>query len=287
MPHIGLRVNKKLFTEVSGIARTNGWTKSEVMRRALESFVLDHEIYETDGAWKPKLWKILGLDVAKIDYALRIAKTVEEFFSYMDRWSTKYMLSTYITDERKLIVIIKSSEGFNARIEVTMRMSRERVISEFTQALDKKTFILHNRHRMTNDELYTFLKGEKAMKKMAASFVRYKSLAPFAGKLELTEDEVEDFFIDFPDVEERFNNAVFDQSTRIAYRMIRAGVPEAIAKLNELITDPDEDQGNAFKSSSALLNTWTKIDNIRAGAGAKEEEDDLDLIYKEVMANGK
>lgn len=141
---------------------------------------------------------------------------------------------------------------------------------------------------MTHAELHRYLMSEKAMKKMAASFVRYKTLGVFAGKLEITEEELEEYFIDNPEVEERFNNAVFDQSTKVAYRMIRAGVPEAIAKLNELITDPDEDPGNAYKSSSALLNTWTKIDNIRAKSGNKDvEEDDLDIIWKEVTENAK
>ena len=141
---------------------------------------------------------------------------------------------------------------------------------------------------MTNEELNKILKSEKLMKKMAASFVRFKSLGPFAEKLKTDEEQIEDFFIDYPDAEERFNDAVFAQSTRIAYRMIRAGVPEAISKLNELITDPDEDPSNAYKSSSALLNTWTKIDNIRAKSGNKDvEEDDLDIIWKEVTENAK
>jgi len=140
---------------------------------------------------------------------------------------------------------------------------------------------------MTNEELNKILKSEKLMKKMAASFVRFKSLGPFAEKLKTDEEQIEDFFIDYPDAEERFNDAVFAQSTRIAYRMIRAGVPEAIAKLNELISDPDEDQTNAFKSSSALLNTWTKIDNIKSSAGGKEEDDDLDIIWKDIAANDR
>lgn len=143
---------------------------------------------------------------------------------------------------------------------------------------------------MDTHELKRALASERAMKKMAASFVRYKSLRPFATKIGTTEEELEEFFIDHPEVEERFNQAVFDQSTKVAYRMIRAGVPEAIAKLNELITDPEEDATNAYKSSSALLNTWTKIDNIHARAGMpteEEEDDELDLIWKEVTEDAK
>lgn len=141
---------------------------------------------------------------------------------------------------------------------------------------------------LTQEGIKTLLKGERIMKKMAASFIRYKTLRVFAKQHNTSEEDIENYFIEFPHEEDRFNDAVYEQSKKLAYRAIRAGVPEAIAKLNELITDPEEDATNAYKSSSALLNTWTKIDNIQPERCKTEEEmDDLDLIWQEVVESAK
>ena len=140
---------------------------------------------------------------------------------------------------------------------------------------------------MTNEELKNYLKDDKAIQKIAMVFIRYRTMEAVANKLETSVDDLEDFFIDNPDVEEKFNTWVEEQSSKLAKRKIRAGLDTAIGKLNELISDPDEDEKYAYQSASTLLNIWTKIDKTNTTGATKEEEDDLDKIFKDLTNDAR
>ena len=142
---------------------------------------------------------------------------------------------------------------------------------------------------MNNEELVKRLKNDKEIKKIAAHFVRMKSMEDVAAKLDCSVETLEDIFIDHPDLDEKFNQEVYEYSRKLAYRKIRAGLDEAISKLNELITDPDEAPENAYRSANSLLSIWTKIDATKVPGGGKEEKDDLDDIWELIQdeAQGK
>ena len=134
---------------------------------------------------------------------------------------------------------------------------------------------------MTSEEIAKHFRSEKQRKKMAALYVRNQSLSAIAARIDCTEEELDEMFIDYPELSQKFDDAIYEYSSGRAYRNIRAGIGEAIAKLNELITDGDEDQKYAYQSASTLLNIWTKIDKLQTPA--EEKEDELDMIYKELI----
>jgi hypothetical protein len=135
---------------------------------------------------------------------------------------------------------------------------------------------------MNREELIKSFRDDKFMKKLAATFVRFKDLNLVASKFATTGELIEDIFIDHPDLEDRFNQAVYDYSRTLAMRKIRAGLDEALGKLNELITDPDEDPQVAYKAANALLSVWAKTDINKPGGG-KETRDDLDDIWEMIQ----
>lgn len=139
---------------------------------------------------------------------------------------------------------------------------------------------------MNREELVKNLKDEKFMKKIAAHYVRTTSMFKVAQKVAATEEDFDDIFIDHPDLEDKFNDAIYDYSRTLAHRKIRAGLDEAIGKLNELITDPDEDPQTAYKAANALLSVWTKIESSKK-PGEGKDKDDLDEIWDIIQDENK
>jgi hypothetical protein len=126
------------------------------------------------------------------------------------------------------------------------------------------------------------LNDDKNLRKLVVKYVKHKDLELAAHEIGTTEDDVEEFFMANPKAEEKFDELLYERATRMGYRKLRAGLDEAIGRLNELVSDGDEDQTNAFKSASKILDVWSRLD----GAKKKEEdEDDLDAIYKQIMDN--
>ncbi len=135
---------------------------------------------------------------------------------------------------------------------------------------------------MNKEELLKGLKDNKFMRKLGMKFCRSKDMSDIAFKFGFDEEDIEDLFIDYPELEDQFNQAVYDYSRTLAYRKIRAGLDEAITRLNEYITDYDEDPQISFKSASALLSIWARIDTSKMSPGGREEKDDLDEIWEQV-----
>lgn len=131
------------------------------------------------------------------------------------------------------------------------------------------------------DNLVEFYFNDRNLKKLAAKYVKHRDLEFAAMDMGFSGDDVEEFFIDYPEREDKFDQFVYDHSTKLGKRKIRAGLDEAIGKLNELISDPDEDQNNAFRSASKIVDVWTKIDAANKDEKEKDE-DDLDLIWRAI-----
>lgn len=131
-------------------------------------------------------------------------------------------------------------------------------------------------------ELTTALKRDNFLKKLAVRFVKHKDMTQAAIAMGSTEDLIEEVFIDHPEIEEKFDNYIYEQATKLGYRKIRAGLDEAIGKLNELVTDSNEDQNNAFRSASKILDVWARIEHLKK-PGSKEEKDDLDELWDSII----
>lgn len=135
---------------------------------------------------------------------------------------------------------------------------------------------------MDKEELAQKLtEDEKLIQKAASFYVRHQNLRRFASMMEVTEDDIEEIFVDYPQIEEKFNEKVFEESSKLARRKMRAGVPEAVNKLNELITDGEGDEKYAYQSASTLLNIWTRLDAKRENT-SNDDEDELDKIWQEI-----
>lgn len=125
------------------------------------------------------------------------------------------------------------------------------------------------------------LNDDKFLRKLAAKYVKYRDMNWAARELgEESEDSIEEAFIDNPGVEKKFDDMVYEHSTKLGYRKLRAGLDEALGKLNELVTDGDEDENNAFRAASKIVEVWTKLDAQRKSR--EEETDELDEIWKQV-----
>lgn len=123
------------------------------------------------------------------------------------------------------------------------------------------------------------LANEAFIRKLAVKYVKYKDMDWAATELGVEGDDIEEVFLERPDLEEKFDDMVYRQSTKLGYRKIRAGLDEAIGKLNELVSDGEGDENTAYKAASKLLDVWSRLDAVRK---EKEEDDDLDTILKEV-----
>lgn len=123
------------------------------------------------------------------------------------------------------------------------------------------------------------LANEAFIRKLAVKYVKYKDMDWAATELGVEGDDIEEIFLERPDLEEKFDDMVYRQSTKLGYRKIRAGLDEAIGKLNELVSDGEGDENTAYKAASKLLDVWSRLDAVRK---EKEEDDDLDTILKEV-----
>lgn len=127
---------------------------------------------------------------------------------------------------------------------------------------------------------------EKTIKRMALAFCKetYSDRMEAAAKvLKSNVIDLEDFFIENPDLEDKLEAEINAYSNKTAHRSIRAGVGEAIKKLNELISFGDEDEQNAYKSANALLNVWAKIETTNTKSKKGDEEDDpFAAIEKEI-----
>jgi len=139
---------------------------------------------------------------------------------------------------------------------------------------------------MNREELIEAMQGSKFMKKLAAQYIRTQNMDMLAQKFATTREVIEDIFIDYPELEEQFDEAVNSHSSTLAHRKIRAGVDEAIGKLNELITDPDEDPQTAYRAANALLSVWAKVSAKTPGEG-KDKKDDLDEIWDMIQDETK
>jgi len=125
------------------------------------------------------------------------------------------------------------------------------------------------------------LNDDKFLRKLAAKYVKYKDIDWAAYDLgEESGDSIEEAFIDDPKLEKKFDDMVYEHSTKLGYRKLRAGLDEALGKLNELVTDGDEDENNAYRAASKIVEVWTKLDAQRKSR--EEETDELDEIWKQV-----
>lgn len=79
---ISLRVPATLYTSLKEQAERHNVSLSDLMRT-----ILANGCYPQDEAWKLKIWKIFGVNLVKVEWALKKSATVGEFLSYLDQYS--------------------------------------------------------------------------------------------------------------------------------------------------------------------------------------------------------
>jgi hypothetical protein len=136
MAFVGFRVPKELFEQLDKIAKENGTSKSAIVRSAVGRYVTSYSYEDVTTNWKPLLWKILDLDIAQINHALQFSATVEEFFSYMNRWCKKYRLTTFVSQDGIMTLrLLDDKNGMDIRVQHSALEPKLMVISNLSTQL--------------------------------------------------------------------------------------------------------------------------------------------------------
>lgn len=106
-----VRLPDDLAKRLDAMAKDLGVSKSAIIRKALGQYITNYNYEDVNINWKPRLWKMLGLDIVNIDYALSHSDTAEEFFSFLNRWTTLFDITTNISENAKLYVYMKSTRA--------------------------------------------------------------------------------------------------------------------------------------------------------------------------------
>lgn len=108
---VGVRLPEDVNKRLMDIAENSGTTKSALIRAAIGRYITQYNYNDMNINWKPKLWKLLDLDIGQINYALQHTDTAEEFFSYMHRWTKRFRINTQVASDNKLHVYLKDEAG--------------------------------------------------------------------------------------------------------------------------------------------------------------------------------
>ena len=108
MGYLGFRAPASLENAVKKMADATGRTKSDIVREAIENFVVDY--FTTDDVnWKPMAWNFLNIDSHKLNYALTRSECVEDFFSLVSKWVNRFQIKI-IPNEKEVIIQISTLE---------------------------------------------------------------------------------------------------------------------------------------------------------------------------------
>lgn len=82
MPMINVRVTEQEKRKVRRLAKQSGKSVSDYVRSLLKT-----KFINVEDRWKIILWNIFGVNVVKVNSAVRKSSSVEEFFSYIENYS--------------------------------------------------------------------------------------------------------------------------------------------------------------------------------------------------------
>lgn len=97
MPMINVRVTEQEKRKVRRLAKQSGKSVSDYVRSLLKT-----KFINVEDRWKIILWNIFGINLVKINSAIRRSSSVEEFFSYVDNHlkdRKKYKILPKVTKE--------------------------------------------------------------------------------------------------------------------------------------------------------------------------------------------
>ena len=135
MAFIGLRIPDPLDNALERMMKDRGMSKSEIIRDAIERFIVDYYAADDFDNWKPIAWNLFGIDSHKLNYALSRAETPDEFFSYVDRW-TKFDLKIIPSHDK--VIVRMGKGGISVQAEVNRKNTKDDAIRMLIEALEQK-----------------------------------------------------------------------------------------------------------------------------------------------------
>jgi len=127
---ISVRIPRTLYTSLEKEAKEKEMSISELVRKLLINAVVP-----ADELWKLKVWKIFGVNLAKVEYALSKSATVGEFLSYLELYSKKVSISPNINRTKHDYDFTIGDKVFNVK-RAKRALSRD--IAAIINELDKK-----------------------------------------------------------------------------------------------------------------------------------------------------
>ena len=136
MAYIGIKVTDSVKKALDTASEKTGRTKSDLVREAVESHLIDYFTTEEDNNWKIVAWNFLGLDAHKIGHAMSRADTAEEFFSYIAKWVKSYEIRVHPTPG--YVVVSLSTATFEVSYSVTKSLPKERIIANIVEGIEQE-----------------------------------------------------------------------------------------------------------------------------------------------------
>lgn len=136
MAYIGIKVTETIRKALDKASDDTGRTKSDLIREAVEHYLMDYFTTDEESDWKITAWKFLGLDSHRIHHAMTRSENASEFFSFVARWVKPYELRLHPSSTHVTVGLITNTDEIQFSVEKSL--PKEKIVARIIEGLEKE-----------------------------------------------------------------------------------------------------------------------------------------------------